>query len=197
MRKVFLILFFFPCVLYAQNTTKAKKAYAKAVEFYEDNNDKKAKDLALSAVRQDENYLPSYLLLGQLEEEGGNIELAIDNYLKGISDNKPDNAWGYWKVGMLHMQIPNYVEAQRAFNHFLTFKYQNSKKIESARKELKNCEFSIDAIANPEPFDFKNMGDGINSEWENVTSVSADGKLFVITRRGYIKTMLFQKIFIR
>ena len=96
------------------------------------------------------------------------------------------------------MQIPNYVEAQRSFNHFLSFKYQKSKKIESAKKKIKNCEFSIDAIANPKPFDFKNMGDGINSEWEEyLPSISADGKLFVITRRGLIKTMLFQKIFIK
>ena len=185
MKNLLILLLFTPFVLLSQNTPKAKKAYAKAIEFYQESNDKKAKELVQSAIRQDANYLPSYLLLGQLEEEVGNIELAIDNYLKGISDNNPDNAWGYWKVGMLYMQIPNYVEAQRAFNHFLSFKYQNSKKIDSARKELKNCEFSIDALDNPKPFDFKNMGDGINSEWEEyLPSVSADGKLFVITRRG-------------
>ena len=185
MKNLLILLLFTPFVLLSQNTPKAKKAYSKAVEFYQESNDKKAKELVQSAIRQDANYLPSYLLLGQLEEEDGNIESAIDNYLKGISDNNPDNAWGYWKVGMLYMQIPNYVEAQRAFNHFLSFKYQKSKKIESARKELKNCEFSIDAIANPKAFDFKNMGDGINSEWEEyLPSVSADGKLFVITRRG-------------
>ena len=156
MKNLLILLLFIPFVLFSQNTPKAKKAYAKAVEFYQESNDKKAKELVQSAIRQDANYLPSYLLLGQLEEEVGNIESAIHNYLKGISDNNPYNAWGYWKVGMLYMQIPNYVEAQRAFNHFLTFKNQKSNKIESARKELKNCEFSIDAIANPKPFDFKN-----------------------------------------
>ena len=183
--KNILILLLFPFVLFSQNTTKAKKAYAKAVEFFEVSNDKKAKDFLVSAISHDNNYLPSYLLLGQIEEEDGNMQMAIDNYLKGLSDNNPDNAWGYWKVGMLYMQMPNYVEAKRAFTHFLTFKYQRSKKVESAKKELKNCEFSIDAMANPKPFDFKNMGQGVNSEWEEyLPSVSADGKLFVITRRG-------------
>jgi outer membrane protein OmpA-like peptidoglycan-associated protein/Tol biopolymer transport system component len=183
--KNILILLLFPFILFSQNTPKAKKAYAKAVELFEVSNDKKAKDLLMSAIRHDNNYLPTYLLLGQIEEEQGNIQLAIDNYLKGLSDNNPDNAWGYWKVGMLYMQKPDYVEAKRAFTHFLTFKYQRSEKVESARKELKNCEFSIDAMANPKPFDFKNMGEGVNSEWEEyLPSVSADGKLFVITRRG-------------
>ena len=128
MKNLLILLLFTPFVLLSQNTSKAKKAYAKAVEFYQESNDKKAKELVQSAIRQDANYLPSYLLLGQLEEEGGNIESAIDNYLKGISDNNPDNAWGYWKVGMLYMQIPNYVEAQRAFNHFLTLNIKNQKK---------------------------------------------------------------------
>ena len=183
--KYTLILLLFPFVLFSQNTTKAKKAYTKAVELFEVSNDKKAKDLLFSAIRHDDNYLPSYLLLGQIEEEEGNTQSAIDNYLKGLSDNNSDNAWGYWKVGMLYMQMPNYVEAKKAFTHFLTFKYQRSKKVESAKKELKNCEFSIDAMANPKPFDFKNMGEGVNSEWEEyLPSVSADGKLFVITRRG-------------
>ena len=185
MKNLLILLLFAPFVLLSQNTSKAKKSYAKAIKFYQESNDKKAKELIQSAIQQDANYLPPYLLLGQLEEESGNIELAIDNYLKGISDKNPENAWGFWKVGMLYMQIPNYIEAQRAFKHFLSFKYQNSKKIESARKELKNCEFSIDAIANPKPFNPKNMGDGVNSEWEEyLPSISADGKLFVITRRG-------------
>ena len=127
MRNLLIIFLFIPALLLSQNTTKAKKAYDKAVKFYEESNDKKAKELVQSAIRHDTNYLPSYLLLGQIEEENGNIELAIENYLKGISDNNTNNAWGYWKVGMLYMQIPNYVEAQRAFNHFLTFKNQKSK----------------------------------------------------------------------
>ena len=118
MKNLLILLFFTPFLLLSQNTPKAKKAYAKAVEFYQESNDKKARQFVQSAIQQDANYLPSYLLLGQLEEEGGNIELAIDNYLKGISDNNPINAWGYWKVGMLYMQIPNYLEAKRAFNHF-------------------------------------------------------------------------------
>ena len=93
-------------------------------------------------------------------------------------------------MGLLESRYATYANTKlcgssTSVQSFFNLKYQNSKKIESARKELKNCEFSIDAIANPKPFDFKNKGDGINSEWEEyLPSVSADGKLFVITRRG-------------
>ncbi len=196
MRNLLIILLFIPAMLLSQNTTKAKKAYDKAVKFYEESNDKKAKELVQSAIRHDTNYLPSYLLLGQIEEENGNIELAIENYLKGISDNNTNNAWGYWKVGMLHMQIPNYLEAKTAFNHFLTFKNQSLEKRKSSKKEIKNCDFSINAIANPKTFDFKNMGNAINSEWEEyLPSISADGKLFVFTRRSPYKNIISEDFY--
>ena len=71
--KNILLLLFFPFILFSQNTNKAKKAYAKAVEYYQESNDKKAKEMVNSAIRQDVNYLPPYLLLGQIEEEEGQI----------------------------------------------------------------------------------------------------------------------------
>ena len=180
-----LLLLFFPVLLFSQNTKKAQKYYSKAVEFFEVGNDKKARDFLQYSISQDENYLSPYLLLGQIEEESGNIELAIKNYLLGLSDNKLSNAWGYWKLGMLYMQIPNYTEATRVFHHFLSFKDQNANRVESAKRQLKNCDFSIKSLANPQSFKFENMGEGVNSQWEEyLPSISADGKLFVITRRG-------------
>ncbi|MGC6489795.1 MAG: OmpA family protein [Flavobacteriales bacterium] len=184
MKKI-ILFFFFPFVLYAQNTSKAKKAYAKAEEFYQQNNDKKAAEFVQSAIRQDPNYLPSYLLLGQIKEEAGKKQEAIDNYLIGLSDNNSENAWGYWKVGMLNMDLANYQEAKKAFNYFLQFNNQRSKRINSAKQQLDNCHFALEALRNPVTFNFENMGEGINSKWEEyLPSISADGKFFVFTRRG-------------
>ena len=185
MMKYIFILLFMPVVLFGQNTPKAKKAYAKAIELFQENNDKKATEYILSAIKQDPNFLPPYLLLGQIKEEAGKTDQAIEHYLKGLSDNNPENAWGYWKVGMLYMNLANYSEGKRAFTYFLDFKNQDNKKVNSAKHYLKNCEFALEAIKNPVDFNFENMGEGINSEWEEyLPSISADGKLFVITRRG-------------
>jgi len=184
MRLIFLIVLF-PVMLSAQNTTKAKKAYDKSIEYFQQNNDKKATEYIHSAIKLDPNFLPPYLLLGQIEEEAGNTHLAINYYLKGLSDNAIENAWGYWKVGMLYFNLANYEEAKKAWAHFLNFKNQDSKKVSSAKHFIKSCDFAIEAIKNPVPFDFENMGNAVNSEWEEyLPSISADGQLFVITRRG-------------
>ena len=105
MRLCLIICLLIPTLLLAQNRKKAQRAYAKAVEFYQQNADKKAKDLAEQSLRQDASFLKPYLLLGQLSENEQKIEEAVAYYLQGLADDDPKNAWGYWKVGLL------------AFNH--------------------------------------------------------------------------------
>ena len=185
MRIVLVIFLLIPTILLGQNRKKAERAYAKAVEFYQQSADKKAKDLAEQALRQDATFIKSYLLLGQLSENEQKIEEAIAFYLKGLADNDPKNIWGYWKVGMLEFQQGNYSEAQTHLQHFLSFDGQSKKHIKSANSLLRNCLFALEALQNPVPFQPENMGKEINSKWEEyLPSISADGSYFVFTRRG-------------
>ena len=185
MRIAIVIFLMIPTILLGQNRKKAERAYAKAVEFYQQSADKKAKDLAEQALRQDATFIKSYLLLGQLSENEQNIEEAIAFYLKGLADNDPKNIWGYWKVGMLEFQQGNYSEAQTHLQHFLSFEGQSKKHIKSANRLLINCLFALEALQNPVPFQPENMGKQINSKWEEyLPSISADGSYFVFTRRG-------------
>ena len=72
-----------PTILLSQNRKKAERAYAKAVEFYQQSADKRAEDLAKQALRQDATFIKPYLLLGQLSENEQKLEQAISLYLKG------------------------------------------------------------------------------------------------------------------
>jgi len=185
MRIALVIFLLIPTILLGQNRKKAERAYAKAVEFYQQSADKKAKDLAEQALRQDTTFIKSYLLLGQLSENEQKIEEAIAFYLKGLADNDPKNIWGYWKVGMLEFQQGNYSEAQTHLQYFLSFDGQSKKHIKSANSLLANCLFALEALQNPVPFQPENMGKEINSKWEEyLPSISADGSYFVFTRRG-------------
>lgn len=185
MRLCLFICLLIPTLLLAQNRKKAERAYAKAVEFYQKNADKKAKDLAEQALRQDANFLKPYLLLGQLSENEKKIEEAVAYYLQGLADDDPKNAWGYSKIGMLDFNRGKYAEAKQHLQHFLSFDKQSEKRIQSAMHLLANCQFALEALQNPVPFQAENMGAGVNSKWEEyLPSISADGELFVFTRRG-------------
>ena len=76
-----------PALLWAQNPKKPKGPTQKAVTFYQQKDDKKAKSLAEQSLRQDSTFLKPYLLLGQLYENQQKIEEAVAHYLKGLSDN--------------------------------------------------------------------------------------------------------------
>jgi outer membrane protein OmpA-like peptidoglycan-associated protein len=185
MRIILFICLFLPSLLLAQNPKKAQRAYDKAVEFYRDKADDKAESLAKQALRQDSSFLKPYLLLGQLSEEQGETEEAVDYYLKGLADDNPRNAWGYWKVGKIAFSQGDYQEAKLHLDHFLTFEKQSSKYIRSAKYLLTHCRFAIEALKDPVPFQPENMGEGVNSKWEEyLPSISAEGDLFVFTRRG-------------
>jgi outer membrane protein OmpA-like peptidoglycan-associated protein/tetratricopeptide (TPR) repeat protein len=185
MKKAFLFLFLLPFTLVAQNVQKAKKNYDKAVVFYQDNQIEKAEKVALFSLKFDENFYLSYLLLAQIYEDKGDIDNAIIFYLKGLADNNPKNAWGYWKVGTLFFDQGKYQEAKVNFEHFLSFENQREKYIWLSNLGLRNCNFAIKSMQNPVDFNPQNMGGEINSEFEEyLPSISADGKLFVITRRA-------------
>lgn len=185
MRLCLIICLLIPTLLLAQNRKKAQRAYAKAVEFYQQNADKKAKDLAEQSLRQDASFLKPYLLLGQLSENEQKIEEAVAYYLQGLADDDPKNAWGYWKIGLLAFNQGKYAEAKQHLQHFLSFDKQSEKRIQSAQSLLANCQFALEALKNPVPFQPQNMGQGVNSKWEEyLPSISANGQLFVFTRRG-------------
>lgn len=185
MRIAFFIFCLIPTLLLGQNRKKAQRAYDKAVEFYQKKEDKKAKSLAEQALRQDAAFLKPYLLLGQLAEDAEDYKQSVAYYLKGLSDENPKNAWGYWKIGTLEFRQGRYIEAKRHLEHFLSFDKQSDQRIKSANHLLANCEFALKALQSPVPFQPENMGEGVNSKWEEyLPSVSADGQLFVFTRRG-------------
>ena len=185
MKIAVIICLLIPTILLSQNRKKAERAYAKAVEFYQKGADKKAKDLAEQSLRQDATFIKPYLLLGQLSENEQKLEQAISLYLKGLADNDPKNAWGFFKVGMLEFQQGNYSDARTHLQFFLSFDKQSEKHVKSANSLLENCLFALDALQNPVPFQPKNMGKEINSKWEEyLPSISADGSYFVFTRRG-------------
>ena len=123
MKKILILFFLVPILLYSQNNKRALGAYKKAVEYYKKKEDYKAKKFAEQAIRQDSTFLDSYLLLGQLSEDANNLNEAIFFYLKGISDDNEKKAWGYYKVANLEFAKGNYEDAKNHFEYFLKFPF--------------------------------------------------------------------------
>jgi outer membrane protein OmpA-like peptidoglycan-associated protein len=185
MKRILLVILFIPFLSFSQDSKKAKKKYDKAVSYYQINEFQRAQYSAKQAIKIDPYFSKAYLLLGQIEEDNANILEATEFYLKGLSDNDPLNAWGYFKVASLFFDLGMYNQAKENFEHFLNFENQKQDYIWKANLGLANCKFALNAIANPVDFNPQNMGSEINSQFEEyLPSISADGSMFVITRRA-------------
>lgn len=65
--------------------------YALAIEYAKEKKLEKAIEIIESLLKRDENYLGAYYQLGQLYEQTGKTQNAIEAYNKGISIAKQQN----------------------------------------------------------------------------------------------------------
>ncbi|MCA1762194.1 MAG: OmpA family protein [Flavobacteriales bacterium] len=168
---------------YTSTDSKAIKAYESAMSAFDLRNH----DLALSytdeALDRDVDFIEPHLLRFEIYSELQDVENA-EKALEAAIDINPDyyrNA--YFFLGMLEMQQGKYAEAQPHFEQFKTYPNLNDDMVERSNREILNCEFALEALQNPVPFEPVNMGKAINSDRpEYYPSITADEGTFIFTR---------------
>ena len=89
MKKIFLIILFFPSFAFAQK--KDYKTYDKAISYFNNGEIEKAKKSINKCIQKNIEWEKPYQLLGNIYELEGDIELAVKNYYKGFdSKNSKD-----------------------------------------------------------------------------------------------------------
>tara|TARA_Y100000589_G_scaffold110243_1_gene104786 strand:- start:40576 stop:42540 length:1965 start_codon:yes stop_codon:yes gene_type:complete len=197
MNKYILILFAFIFTQYscsvAQNTKdypltsnnkKALKYFYEAKEYYANHNDKLAELTFLQALEKDPNFIEPHIYLAYIYTDAGEYDKAIEQYKKVVEINPDFFPDAFGSMGLLLLHKGEYAEAKKAFEKALTYPNQPKMMLEMARKGLTDCNFALEAIKNPVPFEPKNMGENINSKYsEYFPTISADGNFFLFTRR--------------
>ena len=174
MKKIFLIILFFPVFAFSQK--KDYKTYDKAISYFNNGEIEKAKKSINKCIQKNEDWEKPYQLLGKIYELEGDVELAIENYYKGFdSDNPKDQLW-WQKLGDLYFENAMYQEALFHYESFVAFSDKDGAFYKKAIKHIQDCMFAIKAMQNPVKFNPENMGESINSEMaEYLPFISADG----------------------
>ncbi len=198
MNKVIFILFtvFFTissCTVAQKNTSneqltttnkKARKYYYEAKNYYANHQDKLAELSFLQAVEKDPDFIEPHIYLAYIYTDAGKYDKAIEQYKKVVSIDPAFFPDAYGSMGLLLLHLGNYTEAKQAFEKALTYPNQPKMMIEMVRKGLIDCNFALNAMQNPVPFEPQNMGAAVNSKYsEYFPTISADGKFFLFTRR--------------
>ncbi len=189
---VALFISFFPAISFAQ--PQPKKVYStnkSAIRDYEDGRkqfnsgqDVKAIRLMESAIAKDPNFIDAWLILGQIYIESRDYASALEHYRK-VTEIDPAYMPGANMVaGELELKRGNYAAAKGDFERYLKAVPAMAAELKTdAEQKIKSCDFALEALKNPVPFQPVNLGTGINTpENEYFPSFTVDQQEIIFTR---------------
>ena len=118
------------------------------------------------AIAKDPGFIDAYLIKADYAARIGWNDVAIEAYQTAIQINPEMTTTGYvyFDLAVLELSEGMYDEALIHAKKFITYKKANPDHVEDAKWIIKNCEFAIEAIKNPVPFNPVNIGAGVNTE---------------------------------
>lgn len=138
------------------------------------------------AIAKDPLFIDAYIMKADFAARCGQTEVAIQAYRKAIEidPNVSTTGYVYYDLAVLEWSAGEYAAALEHGKKFMTFKSANPESIEETKWLIVNCEFAIEAIKNPVPFNPVNVGAGVNSEDpEYFPTLTVDQKQLLYTRR--------------
>ena len=110
--------------------------------------------------------LKAWLLLGQVYTDANLIEKSIDAYKTAISLDPLFFPPAYYLACPNEFSVGQYEPAREHMKAFLNTGYKSEELINNATRLIDNCNFSIQAVTNPVPFEPVNLGSNINTVYD-------------------------------
>jgi len=163
---------------------KAKKFYHQAYEHYQLRDYQKALVPLNKALEADGNFAEAYALKGDIAAEQYHMEEAIINYDQAVQI-MPDLDYNLYVIlGNLKLLTGRYQEAKRDYEKYLSYNRGPSSRRWQTEANIGKCDFGMEMMANPVPFDPVNLGDSINTMHdEYINAIASDMQTLFFTRR--------------
>lgn len=171
------------------NSKKATKAYNLALQYMDRYQYPEALAELQKAKKEDPNFVEAYMLQATLHMELRQWAQAEVEFEKSFGINPTFFPAAYYDCAQAEMKQGKYAEAKAHFQTFLDRKRSATppRLIESAEDGIASCDFAINAMAHPVPFNPINMGTATNSkDCEYFPNVTADDNTFLFTRNAQI-----------
>lgn len=169
-------------------SNKALKVYNDGVTSYDYLDFERAEIYFKQALSYDKKFYEAYIMLGELYTRQNNFHGAVENYTAAIAIDSSHYRAAYFYLANAEMMVGKYQDALAHYKAYLRSKETLEKNRSVALKNIRNCEFAIEAMKNPVPFNPESVGNGINtSDDEYWPSITADGQTLMFTRQERVK----------
>jgi outer membrane protein OmpA-like peptidoglycan-associated protein len=163
---------------------KAVKLYKEGVGYYDARKNELAELTLLTAIAKDPNFIEAELLLAYVYTDMIQYKKALTHYERCMEINPDFFPEMYSSSAGITLKFGMYEKAKKYFEAYLGFEGAPLMMKDLAKDGLRDCNFAIEALKNPVPFDPINLGENINSPLpEYFPSISVDGTKFLYTRR--------------
>jgi hypothetical protein len=143
-----------------------------------------AEILFKEAISTDKGFFEAYMMLGELMEKQRRYAEAVINYRAAVKLDSMFFKPVFFSLGMTELESGEYASALKHLKVYLAQTGMSEKNRIVAQKNVTNCEFSLNAIKNPVPFNPVNLGSAINTtDDEYWPSITADGQTLMFTRQ--------------
>ncbi len=165
------------------NSRSALSNFNKARFYYQKHDLLNAEKQLKQAIRHDSEFIEAHIALADLYSNVNREANAMEHYLRAIEIDPAAYPAVLYDVAGMKFNAGEYQESKDLY-----LKYKNTGELlpnDSAmvQKSLDKCDFALHAIANPVPFELKNLGEGINSRHkEYFPSITVDDQTFLFTR---------------
>jgi tetratricopeptide (TPR) repeat protein len=165
---------------------KAVNIYDEGKESYENLDYRTAEQEFKEALKYDDKFFEAYMMLGELYTNLNRFFEAASNYQSAVKIDSNAYRPIYFRLANAELLTGDYINALKHYKTYLRNKGNSEKNRLSALKNIPNCEFAIEALKKPVPFEMINAGYGINTtDDEYWPSITADGQTLMFTRQSY------------
>ena len=179
------------------SSNKALKAYNEGVTAFNYLNFNKAEIDFKEAISIDKRFYEAYIMLGELMAKQKRFSEASSDYRAAIKIDSLFYKPVFFNLANAEMMSGDYLNALIHFNVYLNQEGMSEKNTIVAKKNVKNCEFALNAMKNPVPFNPVSIGSSINTnDDEYWPSITADGHTLMFTRQPTlaVNTSLFGQV---
>ena len=163
---------------------KAIKLYNEGKGYYDGRKNELAELSLIGAIEKDSNFIEANLMLAYVYTDWLKYKKALKHFERCIAINPQFFPEIYASAASIQLKFGSYEKAKKNFETYLGFTEAPLMMKELAKDGLRDCNFAVEALKHPVPFDPINLGDKINSPVaEYFPSISVDGSTLLYTRR--------------
>ena len=169
---------------YYSDNKKAASQYEKSLQYWLQGKSAQAIKGFEKTIDMDSSFIEAYLMLGDIYADRKDYANAKKHYHSAVLIDESFFTKGWYWIGNFEMMEKNFDAAKSYFATFLSLETEDKEYIALAQRGMKDADFRKIALAHPVPFSPSNMGEAINSQFdEYLPALTADEQTIIITRK--------------